>query len=429
MMLKCGFAQADITPVPEEIYLEGYGHRVTPAEWVNDPLYCKVCAFQSGEERFVIVSFDICGFCEELVRRLKWYISITCSLPEERVAICATHTHAGPACGLLGDLPINYLYWNMVGEKAGLAAAEAFQNAKPGQFAFALGGELTSSFNRRGASFIDRSVRAGAFYGEDGTLLGVLATAACHAVIHTDMGISADYLGSFYKLAAQRWPGVPALFLQGRGADIDPYFEQNLSFNEKCDQLGGELASAVFAAVEAAGRPGGEQTFQTALDWVEVPMSYPAEDVLRKQHDSFMEQARSASTMQEKRYPMREVDWHRVALESLKAGKSPNLKVPIQALLLPGTAAFVFLPFELLTNTGNAVEQMLRQRGYSAGQCFVLGYSNGTYGYLAPEQEFDDGGYEISGASHWYGGHIPECSRQSEGTVLKAVSELLERLD
>lgn len=77
-----------------------------------------------------------------------------------------------------------------------------------------------------------------------------------------------------------------------------------------------------------------------------------------------------------------------------KSNLNPTISVDLQ-LAAPEDAAFVFIPFELLTPTGNAVVETDR--------IFVFGYSNGTNGYLAPCVECVTDGYEISEAAHWYG--------------------------
>ena len=60
--LYCGFSQIDISPkIPYSVYLDGYGHRVLPAEGVRDPIYAKVCVMQGEGNPFALVSLDICG--------------------------------------------------------------------------------------------------------------------------------------------------------------------------------------------------------------------------------------------------------------------------------------------------------------------------------------------------------------------------------
>jgi hypothetical protein len=89
-------------------------------------------------------------------------------------------------------------------------------------------------------------------------------------------------------------------------------------------------------------------------------------------------------------------------------------------------AAIAFVPFEMLTATGNAVERILASLGANAPECLVIGYSNGTNGYLCPSAEADEAGYETAGAARWYG--LPECSAETEKAVLRGVHSLADRL-
>ncbi len=52
----------------------------------------------------------------------------------------------------------------------------------------------------------------------------------------------------------------------------------------------------------------------------------------------------------------------------------------------------------------------------------MVGYANCVNGYLAPGEEFALGGYEVTGAAHWYG--LPECSEETEKAVLEAVEQM-----
>ena len=102
------------------------------------------------------------------------------------------------------------------------------------------------------------------------------------------------------------------------------------------------------------------------------------------------------------------------------------LRVPLQALAIGKACVFLFVPFELLTLTGNKLEDMFAKVGFARETIYVCGYSNMTEGYLAPVEEFAYGGYEVDGAAHWY--NIPEASTESEGAVLNWFQKMSEEL-
>jgi hypothetical protein len=113
-------------------------------------------------------------------------------------------------------------------------------------------------------------------------------------------------------------------------------------------------------------------------------------------------------------------------LRIAKAGGSFDITVPLQYLAIGKTAVFAFVPFELLTLTGNKLEDIFAQVGFAREAIYICGYSNIVEGYLAPREEFEFGGYEVSGAAHVY--NISETIPESEETILNWFSEKAKKL-
>ena len=272
--LCLGFADAIITPPhPEHVFLDGYGFRLSPAtEGVRDDLHAKVCAMVDGEKVFLLFSLDIIGLREDTYRLVTSQISDLTGVAREDMALSCIHTHAAPASGILDELPIDTDYFAWVGEVCGRAALRAIERACPVRASFAILPEtLQTSHNRRnGRDPIDRSIRAVAFHDENGKLRGVVTSAACHAVANTAYSISADWLAELNKLSTDE---VPYLFLQGRGADINPQLYLGLPIDEMIERLGRELSIPVaqFAANAPQGKSlSGELT--RYYETVRIPM-------------------------------------------------------------------------------------------------------------------------------------------------------------
>lgn len=428
--LKCGFAQRDITPVPGTVFLDGYGFRLTPAEGVRDRLYVEVCAFECGDERYALLSLDICGMSAAVYDYVAGHIEGFTGMRRERFALACTHTHSGPACGTLAGLPINRDWLASVAEKAADAMVEAFEAATPGRFHLSICGELKHSFNRRGRQPIDRRIRGAVFVGEEGAVRGIIASAACHPVINTTQYISADYPSVLTAEAERRYPGVPALFICGRGGDINPHDPDGLGPEQLILTLGHELADGVLDFADAvAGRRGDAAETELRCDYrkITVPMKpFAATEDYRREIKRLVTAYRSEKEPMAKHYILRELDHSRAMLDKLLAGESPDLVVPLQVLILDGVAAFVMLPFEVLTLTGNKIEEILCSMGFAPEAIYVCGCSNSVCGYLAPPEEFEFGGYEVSGVAHWYG--LPECSEKSEPAVLENAKNMAAEL-
>ena len=152
-------------------------------------------------------------------------------------------------------------------------------------------------------------------------------------------------------------------------------------------------------------------------------LDYPDSAALEESVRTFREKLYASQFPRDRRVLLRYMLWHENALKQVLAGKKSNeIKVPLQIVALSDTAAFIFIPFELFTRTGNTLETIFVDTGYSPSSVIVAGCANGTYGYLAPREELTQGGYEMVEAAHWYG--LPQCGNKSEDAVISAVERM-----
>lgn len=430
--LKCGFAQCKITPELNGTFMDGYGFRLSPATGIRDNLFVKICVFICDNRTFAIASFDLCGMSPRIYNDISAHVSAITGLDISQFALCSTHTHAGPACDLLEDLPINYDYYAYVGELTGNAIKAAIDNAVYGSFDFRICEDaLTYSINRRGQPPIDRRIHAGVFTDNEGKLRGVISAAACHAVINTSMNISADYPSVLTEEGRKLYPDIPMLFLQGRGADINPYNPDGLDMEAFISALGHNLSDNVIEFINTSLKENSITAEECAINYiyknVNVPMKvYPDVNDLEVIISKLMKGFHETKPSPEKHYKLRELNWHRMILDRKKNGITSDITVPLQVFTLKGIAAFAMVPFELLTLTGNAIEEMFVKRGYNRDGIYIIGCANSVNGYLAPKTEFEIGGYEISAASHWYG--VSECSAQSEEAILSNFENMIDKI-
>ena len=428
--LRLGFADAIITPKhPEYTYLDGYGFRLSPAtEGVRDDLHAKVCAMVDGEKIFLLFSLDLIGLREDTYRLVSAQITDLTGVAREDMALSCIHTHAAPASGILDELPIDTDYFAYVGEICGRAALHAIERACPVRASFTILPEtLTTNHNRReGREVIDRSIRAVAFHNEKGELCGVLASAACHAVVNTAYSISADWLAELNKLSTDE---VPYIFLQGRAADINPQLYLGLPIDELIERLGRELSVPVerFAKEAVPSTPFGGELIRR-YEVVRIPMKEMTDLAAVREEIARQSKAYRAHAPEDiqKHFVLRQLQWYRHMERMIEEGEDFSLRVPLQALAIGKTCVFLFVPFELLTLTGNKLEEMFVAAGFAREAVYVCGYSNMTEGYLAPVEEFPFGGYEVAGAAHWY--NIPEASPESEPALLEWFRRVSEEL-
>ena len=270
---------------------------------------------------------------------------------------------------------------------------------------------------------IDRRVPVCAFFDEQNRLRGVIASASCHAVCNMDQNLSADYPSVLTRKAEYHYPDVPFLFLQGRGADVNPCMGGEAGI----EKLGQELAESVFAALnQMKGNGLSRGPIDRQYRTVPVPMCIPPREKMEQELSSLVQQIRATEDVHERHTQSIEFVWRQKMLRILEKGKNPVVEADLALVIVGGEFALAFVSFELLTLTGNSIEEMLMQRGISADKCFVIGYTNQTNGYLAPSAESGMDGYETRGAAHWYG--LPECCAESERTVLRTFSVMAEEL-
>ena len=417
--LTCGFAQREITPALRGNYLDGYGFRLSPAEGIRDPLYAKVCVLVCGEDVHLIASFDLIGFSPRVYTLISDQIAGLCGIPREHQSLCCIHTHAAPVSGVLDELPMDYDYLAWVGEQCGRAALDAKARAVPGHFACDITPEtLHHCYNRRGRDVIDPSIRCASFLDTDGRLRGVICSASCHAVINGGMTVSADFLSVLNQASTD---DVPLIYLQNRGADVDPMRGGELDCDTAISLLGHELTDPVLKA--SAGRtgekkPAAEGELIRAYEEVALPMlPMPDADALRASVKTLETQYFALDRKDiTKHYTLRELQWTRSMLRRLETGAGFDMTVPLQLLALGRDIVFAFVPFEMLTLTGDALERIFTDAGFAKETIFTVGYANSVNGYLAPAAEFPFGGYEVGGAAHWYG--IPQNDVTTEPAML-----------
>ncbi len=415
--IKIGFADTIITPDGiNGTFLDGYGHRVSPAVGVRDDLHAKVAALTDGKSTHLLFTLDLIGLNPRLYTLVSSQISALTGVPVSHISLVCIHTHAAPQAGILDEMPINTDYFAYVGELCGRAALRAMERACPGRFAAAvLPEQLKHTFNRRGRPFIDRRIKAAAFYDEEGMLRGVITTAACHAVINTEFTVSADWLCELNAISTDE---VPYLFFQGRAADINPWQDEGLDMEQFLSTLGKELCEpvAAYAAQTHELRTlTGEIT--TRYEMVTLPMLSMDADELRGQVKYWSELYFSLPAEDwNKHYYLRELQWARHMLRRAESGEGFDITVPLQLVTVGDAFAFAMVPFELLTLPGERIEEILRRVGFPEQGIYVCGYANSVNGYLAPPEEFAVGGYEVGGAAHWY--NIPQTCEASEPAVI-----------
>ncbi len=439
MKISCGFSQRAITPLAGETFIDGFGGRITTSQGVQDEIMVKVCALDWGEAKFAIVTFDVCGFNHETSKLIKEHITHLTGLSEGQIALCCSHTHSGPAVGVLYKFPINMVYCEHAAYLTAVTVKDALDQAVSGSFSFGLGKELYYIYNRQLRDDIDRNVHVGGFYDENGELKGVLASCSCHPTTRTGKDsdnygtlYSADYPGVMTQAMQAMHPGIPVLFLQGRGADANALHRNEWPNSYICSRLGLELADSIHGVLQE--QKGGDETgYSPAYAYERKRIPRKPLETLEELEEKLKENMNQyyQSGDRAKHYTFcYEMMWLRRMIEWKKNGVDENFDVPFQVLKLSDKVVFVFFPYELLAATGNDVEAALLSRGFDLASTFVVGYANEVISYLAPAKYMDKTGYDLGGTKNngpvVYG--YNECSRDTEPASIDAILRLVDSL-
>ncbi|HZW31963.1 MAG TPA: hypothetical protein VFF52_14730 [Isosphaeraceae bacterium] len=363
--LRASVAKVDITP-PEGTKVEGHP-RVTHG--VRDPLQAGVLLLDDGKTRAAIVTLDTLAAWNEMVAALRAGIAPATGTPGPNILVAASHNHSGP--GYAGNPG-----WarDMVAKIAG-AAARAAKDLRPVTIGY---GEdrIQFSINRRkvinGKAVVrlnpdgPNDTRVKVLRFDDGRSLApmaVLMHAVCHPCFFTwgdnvspphpngYPKMSADFPGEAQRFVEKVYDGTTkALFLQGCAGDIRPNlpgYPYRCADEADIQWAGCDLGSAV---VRASSR---------SLIREELAKRKPYYPI------------RSASEVVE------------------LPGKEGPVRAELQALKV-GPYLFLTMPGEPMVEFGFHIEAAIADRAIP----IVVGYANGSIGYIATAASYRVGGYE-----------------------------------
>jgi len=380
--LKAGHARRCITP-PLGIAMMGYAARTQGARDVHDELFVNAVALAHRDTRIGLLAYDLCLLDAGLVNEVKNGVRRATRLDAAHVFVNTSHTHAGPALSSRHQKTEDKAHRRLVVEKGAEAMKAALDDATPRTFS-AGAAPVDIGCNRR-EKRADGTVWLG--HNPQGPRLRevtvwrfarrakpriILFSIPMHGTTlgGQNLSISAEWMGLAVRHIEKRFPRTRAVFLQGCGADQDPYYTMKDgdrgSFKE-ADAHGKKAARAVAAALRSMRKL---QPFPIRPILRTVPL--PAKE-------------RGAGTLD-------------LTLHGLRLGEAVIVALSCEA----------FVEFALF---GRAVS--------TAKETLVLGYTDGNVGYLCTSNVFAEGGYE------------PQTSRvapQSEGIVKQAMQAMLKDL-
>jgi hypothetical protein len=388
--LAAGVAKVDITP-PPDTPVAGHPRKTSGA---RDPLHAGVLLLDDGKTKVAIVTVDLLGASDALVQSARAAVASKTGVPQKNILVAASHNHSGP------DFEKETSWAKGVIGKLGAAASRASADMRKVTIGY---GEDAIGFNINRRKVIDgraivrlnpdgpndRRVKVLRF--DDGrslTPMSVLMHAVCHPCFFTwgDNAtppypdgfpkMSADFPGEAQSFVEKAYDGhTVSLFLQGCAGDIRP----NLP--------GDPYRCADEADIEWAGRDLGGAVVRAL-----------ARSMIREE--------------QSKRPTIYKL---RCASEQVQLpGKDGPIVAELMAMKI-GPYLLLTMPGEPMVEYGFKLERSIADRAVP----IIIGYANGSIGYIATAEAHKFGGYEPTQSPL-----IPDA----EVEILRALNRLSDKV-
>lgn len=429
---QAGVATSVITPA-RPMWLAGYASRTNVSQGKATELFAKALLLDDGRSnRLLIVTLDLIGVPRSLRRTVETAVARDYGLPREGLLMNCSHTHSGPEFRLQPG-PQDWAMFGQDGfpgaesaEEYGRELVEKIEGAIRG--AFATRGPAMLSYQRARCGFaMNRRTPAGTNYDNapnpegpvdhdvpllrvqdtGGKLRALLFGYACHNTTVALYQWCGDYAGYAQKDLEAAHPGVTALFLQGCGADQNPYPRGTLALAQT---HGRNLATSVEAALQTPPR---RLDGPLRLGYEEFAIAYaPAPS-----RAAFQERLQSPD-----RYVVRHA--RRMLEQYAQRGSLPEEYIyPIQIVHFGDALTLVALAGE------TCVDYSLRlKRELPVPALWVAGYCNDVMAYIPSLRVLREGGYEAGGSMIYSEIHPGPWASSLEERIIRKVDELNTRL-
>jgi hypothetical protein len=274
--MRIGFGRQDITP-RVGVELCGFGpFRCRHSIGIRERLWARAMAVELEGPPVVVVACDLVGVPLAMTARTRALVRRETGLPEDRLMICCSHTHSGPATGTYNgwgepDPP----YCETLPARIAQAALRALGDLAEGSFQYGEapceGIGLNREYDRDAPpieevlrdtwrpakpELTDTVCRVLSVRSPQGALRGFVSYFGCHPVTccQATRFIHGDYCGVATGLLERENPEATGLFIQGAQGDVNtcvvhkPEQESLLAL----DVIASRYANAVRHGMQAA---------------------------------------------------------------------------------------------------------------------------------------------------------------------------------
>jgi len=413
---QAGIARRVITPTTK-VELAGLGYYLGRFwERVRDDINATALVVTGANEKSVaIVALDLMYNDAAFTTLIRQQASSQTGLAPESICVNCSHSHNAPTAGFIrGAGEQNPEYLQFAARQAADAIVEAWKNRKPVRVSVGHSEIPGLTFNRaRESGPVDARLSVLRIESPKEEPIGAVINFHSHCTAHMEVdlrAISRDWPGEVVDRFAKAFPGATALYVQGTAGDVNvlrKFASTDLRF-----EPARQITAAVFEAWLTA-RPVKNTTIAYASSNIDLPTRpWTRSEVMTIRDEALHRQktgdARDwlkgfarAAVGQPDRLPLRYggseakaiaalarfgMEWSNEVVPTIGQEPTP-VTAEIQAIRI-GDTCFAAHPSELFTKFGLD----LRDRA-PAKDLFVLGYSNGSIGYVPDEYEIERGGY------------------------------------
>lgn len=392
---QCGYAEGDITPLPGEAHMTGFG-RERYARGTLSPLRAQAIALADGRgKRAVIVATDLLGYSRVIVDAIRHRLNRAYGLSPDAVSLPCSHTHCGPTVNYginfaVGGQSVWYL--RRLEDVIVTLVGEALKNLGRAEVAF---GEADCQIGMNRRLIRDGEVlhqpNPDGVYDRHTPILRIRRrkspreiVVVCHACHPTSTGAydrwSPDWPGAMRRRIEREIDGSRAVFVKGCGADAnvvhrDPETGRHVFSRspDRARRAGVRLADQVLRFLSDNGLTPLEARLQTTIASGSLPLKRPMP------RSRVREMALDGD-------PGSHLTWW--ARQSLAyPDRRRSVDYDIQLWRLGGLKMF-WLEGEVCADLGISLRQQVD------GPVATVAYANACPGYISTARLIREGGYE-----------------------------------
>ena len=413
--IRVGYGRVDITP-EQSVPLGGYGNPLRRmSNNVRDPLMASCVAITDAKDNTLLL------FCTDTIRvPQKWLPELRqraekeLGVPGVYAKFSATHTHSSPDMGMTVDE--EHPYYKTYCDGLMAAGKLALADRADAQIYIGNGDVPAMNFVRHyiqengehcGSNFGTYSaspiightsdpdtgfqVIKFAREGKKDVLMMNWQAHPCSTGGIDKLNVSADYIGALRNFMEEQ-TGMHFIYFQGASGNLVTVSRIKAEIiDETPEVFSPKLGGFVLPALENMKKVEGGEIRLADTEYVH-PINH-SEDHLVPQAEEIVKVwnetgDRTRCKHMAEACGMRSVYHARGIINKSKLGESASL--PIEAASV-GDLAFAFAPYEMFADNGKEIKA-----GAPYKMTFVMGYSNGSNGYLPTRQAFEYRCYEAN---------------------------------